>query len=216
MNPVSRFSLLHPATPEAESTSYTWGENAITDLGLDEIVRALSIGPQYRESIKATLLTLCMDTQVIEYRQQVLDDFLTANGVAAGFEELLPLLARLHDSIMLPSQSHERSLRETLGRLSELNIYVTCVGKLQALLATAGPSLHSEGLCNLRDLLTEIVKDDTFQSLARNLPGMLARLNGVPSVTIGVNLDNELRPVEVTLLSINEKPFKGGSLIERL
>jgi DNA mismatch repair protein MutS len=45
---------------------------------------------------------------------------------------------------------------------------------------------------------------------------MLSRLNGVPSVTIGVNLDNELRPVEVTLLSINEKPFKGGSLIERL
>jgi DNA mismatch repair ATPase MutS len=31
-----------------------------------------------------------------------------------------------------------------------------------------------------------------------------------------VNLDNELLPVEVTLLSINDKPFRGGSLVERL
>jgi DNA mismatch repair protein MutS len=41
-------------------------------------------------------------------------------------------------------------------------------------------------------------------------------LSGFPSVSIGVNLDSQLRPVEATLLAIHDKPFKGGKLLDRL
>ncbi|MGC1378356.1 MAG: hypothetical protein WA821_19140, partial [Anaerolineales bacterium] len=194
MKNVSKFSLLHPATHASQPIHYTWGDHAIADLGLDEIAQALSMGPQYRATIKATLLKLSADAQVIDYRQQVLDDFLSSNGVAAGFEELLPLLARLRDSLTTPPNLGMFSLQETLGRLTELNTYVTCVEKLQSILTTAGTDLHSQGLCNLRDWLKEITTDETFQALQKNLPELLARLKGIPSITIGVNLDNELRP----------------------
>jgi len=216
MKNVSKFSLLHPATHASQPVHYTWGDHAIADLGLDEVAQALSMGPQYRATIKATLLKLSADAQVIDYRQQVLDDFLSSNGVAAGFEELLPLLARLRDSLTTPPNLGMFSLQETLGRLTELNTYVTCVEKLQSILTTAGTDLHSQGLCNLRDWLKEITADETFQALQKNLPELLARLKGIPSITIGVNLDNELRPVEVTLLTVNTKPFKGGSLLQQL
>ena len=216
MKNAARFSLLYPAGFEGKPANYTWGANTVTDLDLDQIAIAANIGPQYRGTIKAMLLTLSADAQVIDYRQQVLADFLTPNGVAAGFEELLPTLARLRDSLTLPSKSGELSLQETLGRLTELNTYVTCVCKLQAILDAAGPGLRSQGLCSLRDRLKEIAAEETFQSLEKNLPGLLARLRGIPSVTIGVNLDHELRPVEATLLSVNDKPFKGGSVFQQL
>jgi len=216
MKHTSKFSLLHPAGHVSKSVHYTWGDHAVADLALDEIAMSLSIGPQYRAATKSTLLGLSADAQVIEYRQQILDDFLASNGIAAGFGELLPLLARLRDSLTTPPNLGVFSLQETLGRLTELNTYVSCIKKLQATLTAADPSLHSQGLRNLRDWLQEIAADETFQSLEKNLPGLLARLTGVPSITIGVNLDNELRPVEVTLLSVNEKPFKGGSLLQQL
>ncbi len=216
MKNTSKFSLLYPATFEGEPVNYTWGSNTVIDLDLDKIAISLSIGQQYRETIKSSLLDLCVDAQVIDYRQQILDDFLAPNGVAAGFEELLPALARLHDSLTLPSKSGELSLQETLGRLTELNTYLTCVEKLQATLAAAGSGLRSQGLLNLRDWLKGIAADQTFQSMQESLPGLLARLKGVPSITIGVNLDHELRPVEATLLSVNDKPFKGGSLLQQL
>ena len=217
MKNTSKFSLLYPEVLEGDASSYHWGSNAIVDLDLDQIALAANMGPQYRETTKAMLLNLSADARVIDYRQQVLADFLAANGVAAGFEELLPVLAQLRESLMTPStQSFTPGLQETLARLSELNLYVFCVMKLQSMLTAAGAELRAQGLCDLRDWLKEITADETFQSLEKNLPGLLAKFQEVPSITIGVNLDNELRPVEATLLSVNTKHFKGGSLLQQL
>lgn len=38
----------------------------------------------------------------------------------------------------------------------------------------------------------------------------------IPSATIGVNLNHELKPVDVILRSVTENPFKGGCLLDRL
>jgi hypothetical protein len=216
MKTTSKFSLLYPATFEGEPAKYTWGDNTVIDLDLDQIAVAANMGPQYRETIKSMLLNLSADAQVIDYRQQVLADFLDSNGIATGFEELLPALARLRNSLTIPAHTGEASLPGTLGRLNELNSYVACVTKLQSILDAAGPRLRAQGLCNLRDRLKEITTEESFQSLEKNLPGLLARLRGIPSITIGINLDNELKPVEATLLSVNDKPFKGGSLLQQL
>lgn len=212
----SNFSLLYPAEVAKGSSQYKWGNNTAIDLNLEKVAMALSIAPLYREVVKATLFDMNMGAQVIDYRQQVLDDFLAPNGIAAGFEELLPMLAQLHDSLTRTSKPGDLSLNETLGRLTELSTYIKCVEKLQAIFGAAGSSLHSQGLRNLRDWLDEVAAEDTFQSLERNLPELLCRLRGVPSITIGINLDEEWRPVEVTLLSVQEKPFKGGSLLQQL
>jgi hypothetical protein len=80
----------------------------------------------------------------------------------------------------------------------------------------AGPGLRSRGLGGLRDLLARIENDETHQSLARNLPELESRLKTIPSITIGINLDSELLPVEATLLSINEKPFRSCTLMDWL
>lgn len=215
MKNATKFSLLYPSTT-AQTASYHWGNNTIVDLDLDKVVIAANMGPQYRETIKAMLFNISADADVIAYRQEVLTDLLTPNGIAAGLEEVLPLLARLHDSLSMRTDAGGIPMQETLGRLSELNTYVACVKKLYAILTAAGADLRAEGLRNLRDRLQEISGEATFQSLEQNLPGLLKRLSSVPSITIGVNLDNELRPVEVTLLSVNEKPFKGGSLLQQL
>lgn len=216
MKNTSRFSLLHPSTVEGESVRHLLGSHSVADLDLEQIALAANIGPQYREVIKKMLLNLSTDSQVIDYRQQVLGDFLASNGVASGFEELLPILAQLHDSLTRPPNQGAPSLQETLGRLTELNTYAICVVTLQEILTKAGESLRSQGLCNLRDWLKEITTEETFRSLEKKLPVLLAQLRSVPSITIGVNLDNELRPVEVTLLSVNDHPFKGGSLLQQL
>lgn len=215
MNNTSTFSLLHPPNT-TQPSSFTWGSNVIADLDLEKIADAAHLGPQYRKIIKQTLLNVSADPQVIEYRQQVLADFLNAKGIAAGFTELLPALARLHDSLALPTISNSLSIQETLGRLSELNIYVNCVRKVETILAEAGDSIRSQALQTMRNELKNIIAEETFQSLEKNLPELIAKLKGIPSITIGINLDHELRPVEATLLSVNDKPFKGGSLLQQL
>ena len=48
------------------------------------------------------------------------------------------------------------------------------------------------------------------------LPELLSKLRGCASITIGVNLDTSLRPIQATLLSVNEKPFTDQTLLSRL
>ena len=64
--------------------------------------------------------------------------------------------------------------------------------------------------------LASLAEDETFLSLEKGLPELLANLNTVPSITIGINLDSELRPIEATLLAIHDKPFRGDTLFDRL
>src|SRR4051812_28836680 len=103
MTNAAKFSLLYPST--TQTASYTWGNNTIVDLDLDKVVIAANMGPQYRETIKAMLFNISADADVIAYRQQVLADLLAPNGIAAEFEEVLPLLARLHDSLSMRTEA---------------------------------------------------------------------------------------------------------------
>lgn len=205
------FSLLYPPERPRPSVREALGENAVQDLALDEIAWALSIQNKYHDAILSLLLELCDDPQVITYRQDVLADFVDYPRLADRLRALLPTLAKLRD--MAESRSHATPLQETFGRLAELNTYVTCVRDLQAALRDPRSAHHSTGLAALRDHLERTAADPAFQSLEQELPKLLARFNRIPSITIGVNLDAELLPVEATLLAVHDKPFKGGGTL---
>ena len=211
---ASESSLLYPLEGERLSNTERWGENATVDLGLDEIASALSLNVKYRATIKSILLELCQDTRVIDYRQSILEDCLNSPNLVADLSALLPLLEKLQH--YAETRSHDDSLQETLGRLAELHTYVTCVRQMQAALANNHSAVHAPGLLKLQRRLEQIMGEEIFQALEKNLPELLAQLQGIPSVTIGVNLDSELQPVEATLLAIHDKPFKGSTLFDRL
>jgi len=57
--------------------------------------------------------------------------------------------------------------------------------------------------------LSSIASHETFRSLARDLPDLLAQARAATSVTLGVNLDQRPRPDEATLLAVNSRKFRG-------
>jgi DNA mismatch repair ATPase MutS len=214
LNADSEFSLLYPTKSDRPGVANRWGENAVDDMGLEQLAWTLSIDNKYHDAIKLILLELCTDINTITYRQEILDDFLKKPALSGGLREQLPVLAKLKRYAETGAQ--KIPLQETLSRLTELNTYITCVRNLQHILAQEGSSAHSQGLARLSLLLEEVAQDPTFLSLEKGLPDLLAKLNTIPSITIGINLNTELVPVEATLLAIHDKPFKGGTYFDRL
>jgi hypothetical protein len=100
--------------------------------------------------------------------------------------------------------------------LGELEQLVTCVSGLSDVFDQVGGQLRAQGWCNLRDRVTQIAQDDVYLNLQQTLPEMLETIRSKASVTIGINLDNRLRPVATTLLSVNDQPFTSSSFIDRL
>jgi DNA mismatch repair protein MutS len=52
--------------------------------------------------------------------------------------------------------------------------------------------------------------------LVRELPGLLSRVRGVLSITVGINLTPDLQPESATLLSVNDERFSEAPLLRML
>ena len=76
--------------------------------------------------------------------------------------------------------------------------------------------MRAAGWCALRDRIAQTAQDAVYQQLTRELPDMLRTVRAKVSVTIGVNLDGQLRPVAATLLSVNEQKFTASTFLDRL
>ena len=108
------------------------------------------------------------------------------------------------------------SLQEVTWRLGELERLVTCVNGLSAVFIHLGDAVQAAGWRTLRDLITQTMQDTLYQQLTRELPDMLRTVRAKVSVTIGVNLDGQLRPVAATLLAVHDQKFTASTFLDRL
>ena len=135
-------------------------------------------------------------------------------GLAAGLAELVPLINQL-GFYSKPGRDMVE-LYQVTWWLGELESYVDCIQAAGRTFRQIEGELHSKGLRRLRAYVEGVEGDDTFRHLVRELPDLLARMRDVLSVTVGINLDTELRPVEATLISVNDERFVEPPLLRLL
>ncbi len=180
------------------------------DLDLERIITAISASFGYGLRIRQMLLQFSANPDVIRYRQAVLADLVETPGLADRLADVLPHIFTL-DSFILGAHSDQSALHEVVWRVGQLEGFVICVQGLSAAFEGVYDSLRSEGLRGLADRVAKMQTDAVFQNLVRDLPEMLEKVRGIASVTIGVNLDAQLRPEEATLLAVNTQRFRGTS-----
>jgi hypothetical protein len=163
------------------------------------------------------LAELNADPSVIGYRQDILDDLLRLPTLVAVFAGVLPRLGQLAEAGRGRRWGENIPLLQVADRLAELDGYVSCVEGLWAAFEGAGDAVHAEGLLALRSHLAATREEPDYRRLMAELPGLRAQLDRAGSVTVGVNLDAQLRPESATIVSINQGRFAGkGTLLERL
>jgi hypothetical protein len=214
MSPVTPVSLLWP-DGESKALQRHWQSTSVADLGLESLISVLDLDGKHGQWIEAILMSLCDDAKSIRYRQEIFDDLVNIPGLAPQFRDLLPMVGDLAYYALM-SEAEGLPFQKTLARLGELELFVKAVGMFSAFLNAAGDRLHSTGLRALRDLLTEQMQNPDFQRMERELPAVALSIRELASITIGINLDHNLRPIGATLLSVNTQPFRGSSLFQKL
>jgi DNA mismatch repair protein MutS len=216
---LANFSLLYPqgrgGSSNGQSLFLELNPGTAHDLGLDEIIAAFASDREYQKQIQILFYRLPRDPDVIVYRQAVLEDLLANPELTERFTSLLPVIHSLFEySYRLEPEMNW--LHEVVRRVGELQNMIDCYEGMGQILEALEGKIHSEGLNNLQGEIRKAQSDPKYQNLVKELPGMLSRLQGSASITIGVNLDASLRPIQATLLSVNEKPFTDQSLLNRL
>ncbi len=205
------FSLFYPEN--ADTASLTLQKEAINDLSVDYLVETLTKDPFEQNSIKQLLTQITCDEEVIRYRCNVFEDFLRFPKLREDLTALLAKLKDLREIERFQKDFESSSLWQLVNRLREMDSYVDCITQIKTTLE--GIDIHSEGLITLRNKVQTIYNDSGFPLLKDDIETTLREVRKVKSITLGVNLDDMLRPKAVGVVCLNDTPFTDSGLLKK-
>ena len=206
-----KFSLLFPNDSERKFAVLT--DEAVNDLSLDFILDALTDVPSERPHLLATMKRLPYEPEVIRYRRDIFEDFLRFPKLREAMSDLVKRLSDLRDLERFQKDSDMSALWSLINRLREIDDYISCITTIKDTLT--GLELTSQGMRELRDMVTEIPRESGFEQLKADIDELMTKARRLKSITIGVNLDNLLRPEAAGVVSLNDEKFSDAGLMSR-
>ncbi len=201
---MALLSLLVPEGGERIDRNALSAE-AVHDLGLSELARGMSHQGISESAMLRLLCELPQTPQEIRYRQETVRCLWDDPQLCDEMDELVRTMQEL-TVFSHSGRETERPLLEAVWRLGELELYVELVRRMIDVLERLGR--RSAGLERLLAELRGRREDPAFEELHRELPRLRSGIKLHQSVTIGVNLDDRLRPVQAALLAVNDKRFR--------
>ncbi len=204
------FSLIYP---DAEARRrHDSGEDVpdidlftLQELGLLEIL-------ELKSSDLSEYFTL--DPAVMRYRMATFDDMLNCPELAEMLNRLVPVLGDIMELRRLEADSGDPN--DYLSSITEIELYVSGIRVLHEGLSAVRECLQSPAFLALAELITTLAESDYYKELNQKLEELTRRVREIRSVTIGVNLDAQLRPGSAGVLSINSEPFKSGDVLDKI
>ena len=205
------FSLFYPAGKERSTAKLS--EESINDLSLDFIADALTDVKYEREQLRTFMTNITGDAEVISYRCDVFDDFLRLPKLREDMEQLVVRLKDLMDLERFQKDKEGSDLWSLVNRLREIGTYVTCIDTIKTTLESL--DIRSSGMKELLRIVTDISCESGFDHLMEDVEETLEKAAKLKSVTIGVNLDNLLRPKNAAIVSLNDTAYTNSGLVRR-
>lgn len=205
------FSLFFPKGKERTFAKLS-GE-CVNDLSIDFIADALSEVKYEREQLRTLMTNITGDADVIRYRCDIFDDFLRLPELRDSMEELVVKLKDLMDLERFQKDKEGPVLWSLINRLREIDSYVICINTIKSTLERL--DIRSDGMKELLRIVTDISRESGFDDLKADIDETLEKAAKLKSITIGVNLDNLLRPKNAGIVSLNDTEFTNSGLMRR-
>ncbi len=209
-NNLEKFSLIYPNTDSA--AEHLAGKHVpnidmfvLEELGLTEVF-----------DLKSAELCdfFTTDAGVIAHRQEVFRDMLAFPEISVTLGKLIPILTDIMELRRLESDTSDAE--SYLESITEIELYISAVSTLHAGLSPLRERLCSSAMRTLCERICELAESDYYRELNIKLSELTSRVRDIRSVTVGVNLDSQLRPASAGVLSINSEPFRSGDVLEKI
>ena len=155
------------------------------------------------------------DPAVIAYRQEVFADMARLPEVAATLRDVLPLLFDITELRRLEAD-YDPTGESYLYSMTEVELYISCIEQLHEGLSPIADRLQSTALRTFADVVCELAGSEYYRDLNKALSELSSRIREVKSITVGVNLDSTMRPIEAGVLSVNSQHFKSGRVLDKI
>ncbi len=207
---LTNFSLLYPDA-ESKQDFYS-GKNrpdidmyTLEELGMLEIL-----------DLKSSELSdyFTISPEVMKYRNEVFSDMMNCPVLSETLNDLMPVLTDVTELRRLEADNGRDD--DYLSSITEIELYISCIEILYEGLSKAKDGIKSRAFKILEERIRELAESDYYKELNEKLNELTKRVREIKSVSIGVNLDSQLRPQYAGVLSINAEPFKSGDTLDKI
>ncbi len=207
---LSRFSLIYPDEKTA-AAHYSGAAIPNIDMFVLEELGLLEVFNLKNSNLDEYFTS---DASVIKHRQEVFADMLAHPEISVTLNKLIPILTDIMELRRLEADTGDTE--SYLESITEIELYIAGISTLHAGFSPIKSSLKSRALCTLAERICELAESDYYRELNAKLSELTNRVRDIRSVTIGVNLDSQLRPASAGVLSINPEPFRSGDVLEKI
>ncbi len=206
----TNFSLLYP---DAETARRHYSGELMPDIDMFSLseLGLLEIFDLKNRELSEFVTT---DPATISYRMDTFGDMLQNESITKTLNKLIPILGDIMELRRLEADSGDAN--SYLSSITEIELYISSIDTLHEGLSAVRDKLHGQALITLADRIAELAESDYYSQLNQKLSELTNRVRDIRSVTIGVNLDAQLRATDAGVLSINAQPFRSGDVIEKI
>ncbi len=209
MNDMNDFSLMWPSDCQREYK--VLNDECCNDLSLEYLCSRLAKKEYDRNIILDILKKIPSDSRVVKYRVDIFDDILRHPELRKNVNALLEQLEFLKSLHNHARDSEATSVWQIINRLNELDAYIDCITGIKNTLESQ--DIHSAGLKSLLKKVQEIHSESGFPALKEDIKNAAAETSKIKSITLGINLDRTLAPIEVGVVSINNKAYTHAGVL---
>lgn len=181
-------------------------QDYVANLELELLSRLIC--PENSLNALRILTQLSTDEEVLNYRLDILEDFLNVPQLEAVlYENVHKLYVNEHVNIQKLGLADSFYALNT--RLNSLKTFIECITKCHEFCQKFQDRFKSEALKGLVEYFASVYNSEYFDEVKRETDECLRILaKGVKSVTVGINFDDMMRPVEAMLLSVSTDSIK--------
>lgn len=210
MQELSGFSLIYPDAV-SKSAHYEQSNRPNIDMFVLDELGLLEVFNLKNSNLDEYFTA---DPNVIRHRTDVFGDMLEFPEIAVTLNKLIPILTDIMELRRLEADTGETE--SYLESITEIELYIASISTLNSGLSPIKDRLKSEAMRTLAFRVSELAESEYYKELNIKLSELTNRVRDIRSVTVGVNLDAQLRPSSAGVLSINPEPFRSGDVLEKI
>jgi len=155
------------------------------------------------------------DPEVILYRQSTFADMLDNPELTQVLLKMIPFLNDITELRRMGSDS-AASTEAYLYSITEVELYTSLLDLLKTKLLPMAPKFKSTAFRRFAERINILTASEYYKDLNQRLTELTSRVREIKSITIGVNLDSQLRADKAGVLSMNNEYFKSGELLDKM
>ena len=187
--------------------SIIWLETSLKASIDQKVIKDLNLEGVYQRLLQndEILYSLCEDMNTIVFRQDILDDFMTCDGLIQDVVDSLESFYELKP-LYYDKQYEKSNLYRIIDILIIMEKSIYALDYIRQILKSY--PIKSEGLLALSDNLNDVWESKEYKDMRKDLKEIKYIFSSIKSAILSVNMNTGLRPIFAQITSVDNHKYK--------